>query len=98
MIPSVEQFKIRISTRDAYGKVIEVNENIYGGVIEREDRFIAVDGLLNVFGRGTVFSSELRGFVEAGQQILIDDTEYSIRRCSHHHEWGEYHHTEIVYG
>ena len=98
MIPNAESFKIKKTSRDAYGKVTTDSEDTYYGVIDRQTQFRSSHGDTVIVGEGMVFTSELKAAGLVGQEIIIDDKTWTITQVYDAVALGNYHHTEITYG
>ena len=97
-IPSVEIFYLKTVTKDEFGKILSETNKEYGGVIDRQTQWRSVQGgATTVLGEGMVFSSELEGLTEVGQEIIIDGNTYTISQTGDLGALGVYHHTEIIY-
>jgi hypothetical protein len=97
-IPDVESFALSTSTRDKYGKVTNVEDITYWGIIERQTQFRGGVAQL-VIGEGVVFSSNIQGYAVTGQEIVIDGQIFTITQVLELKDLeGLFHHTELVYG
>jgi hypothetical protein len=97
-IPDVETFTIRVSNRDAYGKVTSVVDTDYMGMIERQTQFRGRSPVVTL-GEGMVFSSNIEGLAIVGQEIIIDTSVWTIVQSFDAKDIdGAYHHTELIYG
>jgi len=98
MIPKIDSFVLKSSTRDAYGKVTATTETTYYGVIERQTQFRTRGGDTSMIGEGMVFCDALSGVAKLGQELIIDDLTFTITQVFDASDLNGYHHTELVYG
>jgi hypothetical protein len=98
MIPDIEQFVVKDSTRDKYGKITSQVDTPYYGMIERQTQFRGGSAVTYI-GEGVVFSSNIQGKCTVGQEIVIDEHIFTIVQVLELKDIeGTYHHTELVYG
>ena len=99
MIPNVETFYIKQTSKDRFGKILTTESPLsFTGLSDQETRYSQSGGDLKVLGSGTIFTSNNSIPFEEGMEIQIDDDWYLITRKFKAKVMGEFHHWELIYG
>lgn len=98
MIPKTDSFSLRTTVKDAYGKITEVSENTYYGIIERQVQFRSKNDSTTWVGEGIIFTEEIQAVDKLGLEVVVDGNVYTISQAFDAKDLtGSYHHTEILY-
>jgi hypothetical protein len=99
MIPEVEIFYIKQTTKDRFGKILTTESPLsFLGMSDEETRYDQTGGTLNIVGKGTVYTSDDSISFEEGMEIQINGSWFLITKKFRAKVVGEFHHWELIYG